>query len=175
MALSPHGRPVILSFNGRHSPAWQSFIVAHELGHHVLGHIGINGEIFDDKINRDDTDEEECAANRFAVELLTGIGENVSGFRYGASWPDAPTLAHQMRSFGETHRIHPGVLLLNLCYHTPKMRALTMSALALVENGDDAFESFARAAAHLDSEVWNDDDADFFLRIATIPTSVPAL
>lgn len=163
MALCPHGRPVILSFNGRHSPSWQAFIVAHELGHHVLGHIGVNGEIFDDKLQRNDDDEEESAANQFAIELLTGAEH----FDYQGCWPDAPALSREVEAFGESFNVHPGVLLLNLCHHQHKMFALAMAALALVEKGEDAFESFAGASSLFDEASWNDDDAEFFVRLAT--------
>jgi len=167
MALCPHGRPVIITFDGNHSPALQAFTVAHELGHHVLGHVGANGEILDDKIERADTDEEEFAANRFAVELLLGLDEKIRGFRYNRTWPKAEVLAKQVTQFGGTHSIHPGVLLMNLCHLNPPMRPLAMGALKVIEQGEDAFGQYADKMSILDNEAWNDDEAVFFERLTS--------
>jgi len=175
MALCPHGRPVILSFNGHRSPAWQAFVVAHELGHHVLGHIGVGGEILDEKLDRNDTDEEESAANRFAFEVLTGASEDGMRFIYNVQWPKAEKLANEVEEFGRSHKVHPGVILLNLCHNDDKMRPLAMKALKEFEKADrDAFEMFSEASLRLDRSEWSDDEAEFFLRLVTFPNAALA-
>ncbi len=56
-------------------PAWIAFYVAHEIGHIALGHLSDGSAIIDmDRVDDPDVapDEEEYAADRFALELLTG-------------------------------------------------------------------------------------------------------
>ncbi len=122
MALCPAGDPVILTFCSRNSPAWQAFIVAHELGHHVLGHIGKGGEIFDSYTGaEDEEDEEERAANDFAVELLTGSAD--TSFDYQNDWPDSTTLAAEVTEYAHTIGVHPGAILLNWFHQDHRKRA----------------------------------------------------
>ena len=48
------------------------FDLAHELGHVTLGHTNGGAWVIDKEIDADAEDEEEQAANRFALELITG-------------------------------------------------------------------------------------------------------
>ena len=161
MALSPGGRPVILSFCARKNSAWQAFIIVHELGHHCLGHVGPNGEIFDADVKHNGEDEEEIAANAFAVTLLTG-GEP---FALKGDWPTAPELADIVWEEARERKVHPGVILLNLMHHHKGLIKLCMATLALVDGGDATrlFESFY---PRLGASDWKDDDFEFFERLS---------
>ncbi|MBL8535462.1 MAG: hypothetical protein JNL33_16560 [Betaproteobacteria bacterium] len=59
-----------------------TFYIAHELGHIALGHVNGNDAIVEDldtsaegDQNQSSTDDEELAADRYALELLTGSPE----------------------------------------------------------------------------------------------------
>lgn len=97
----------------RHT-AWLLFILAHELGHLVLGHVPEDGALLDEHIDKDSTDSEEEQANAFAVELLTGA----SGRRFVATgrWPNARALVESARAIGQRQMIDPGHVVLNYAH-----------------------------------------------------------
>jgi len=69
------GRPVIVLCKKDTYTAWMLFILAHELGHIALGHIEEDGVLVDESMKHNVQDQEEAAANAFAIELLTGNAE----------------------------------------------------------------------------------------------------
>lgn len=71
MVAKFHDRPIIVICCNRKSPAWQAFILAHELGHILWGHVK-DQCIVDEAITHDDQDSEEGEANDFAATLLLG-------------------------------------------------------------------------------------------------------
>lgn len=74
LAFDCNGRPVIV-LTKRSTHGFLLFDLAHELGHIALKHLKPGGCIIDQKIDTDAEDEDERAANRFALELLTGDAE----------------------------------------------------------------------------------------------------
>lgn len=96
-------------------PAWIAYHLAHEIGHIALGHVSSGAALIDmdDPAERADApDEEERAADRFALELLTGDPD----FRVGkkGQGDSASELARNALSVGPSHGIEPGTLA--LCY-----------------------------------------------------------
>jgi len=83
---APPKKPVIISLCNRKGPAWRAFIVAHELGPHLLGHIKSDTQIFDEKADGEG-DADEFAANQFAVDLLTGGISPEHEFGHETEWP----------------------------------------------------------------------------------------
>lgn len=67
-------RPVIVISYKHKSPSKLLFILAHELGHLLKGHLGDDDFILDEQVKFNDCgdDQEEQEADRFAMELLTG-------------------------------------------------------------------------------------------------------
>lgn len=99
---------------GRRSsfPAQVAYYVAHEIGHIALGHSRSSAAVLDidDPLRAIDADDDERAANRYALELLTGssdptIEASVENFT-------AQSLADAALQEGQAHRIDPGVLAL---------------------------------------------------------------
>ena len=74
LAFDCHGRPMIV-LTKRQKHGYLLFDLAHELGHIALHHVQANSFIVDQKIDADADDEDERAANRFALEILTGDAE----------------------------------------------------------------------------------------------------
>lgn len=70
-AFQDNGKSVI-EFDDREFPLRQRFTIAHELGHHVLGHTKDGHQFRDEvgKFNLNVTIPEETEANKFAAELL---------------------------------------------------------------------------------------------------------
>lgn len=88
--------PFIL-VNSREPVVRQRFTLAHEYGHHRLGH----GDAYDARIWWGDTDPREVAANRFAAEFLVPVAGVDLWFQ--AVQPDAvglETLVRLSNSFG---------------------------------------------------------------------------
>lgn len=74
LAFEQNGRPVIVLTRGR-PHGYMLFDLAHELGHISLGHVNAERSVVDQKIDSEASEEDERAANRFALELLTGNPE----------------------------------------------------------------------------------------------------
>ncbi len=103
-------RPSIVLGSGRDSPPWLAFHLAHELGHIMLAHVKPGGAALADRnLDRNDSDQQEQEADRFACEVLTGKSD--PGFKpaYGLT---APKLAQAAWLYGETHRVAPGTVVL---------------------------------------------------------------
>lgn len=115
LAFEIDGRPVIVITQSK-KHGYYLFDLAHELGHITLGHVAGNACIVDQKIDQESDDEDERAANRFALELLTGdpdcritpVGRNLTG----------PELATAAERFGSKHKVDPQHVILNYGYAT---------------------------------------------------------
>ena len=119
LAVNVNGRHVAVVFDGRSAPAYLLFVLAHELGHLTLGHVGDGGALVDNTINAtglDDAsgDKEEVEANHFALELIAGRPD----FRVQAAdrWPNATALAAEARRIGREKGIDPGHVVLNYAH-----------------------------------------------------------
>ena len=121
-------------------PAQAAFWIAHELGHAALGHVGEAAALMDveDPLSVESKDEEEVAADRYALELLTGHAEpaiEVEGGQYTAT-----QLAHAATTTGMALGIDPGVLALCLA-HAEGTWEQAMGALKILNerggNGSD--------------------------------------
>lgn len=96
-------RPVILLSHSRKHPAWLAFHLAHELGHLALGHVQ-EGMLIDDEINQSSDDDEEIAANGFAVGLLVdGLDNCFSGLFANDSLAVAEDGGKIINCFLESH------------------------------------------------------------------------
>ena len=105
-------RPVIVISCIRHSPAWLLFILAHELGHIIKGHLNSNA-IVDEKINPDSEDAEEVEASEFAVELL--LGKPGIGFSTLQKFT-GEQLATYAQNISDRNDVSPGVVVLNYAW-----------------------------------------------------------
>ena len=102
-------RPVIVISKNQKSPAWLAFILAHELGHIVCGHIK-GSSIIDEKIEHDQIgDINEQEADQFAIEILFG--------RRNASYEKQTKNLKSLKSYVEIYsikdRVEPALVVLN--------------------------------------------------------------
>jgi hypothetical protein len=129
-------RAIVLSKKIRYS-AWLLYILAHEVGHLAVGHVGRGGALLDEDVDRGSTDEEERSANAFALELLTGNPETVVSTVGARATPTA--LVKAARQAGTEQHIDPGHLVLNWAYQAAgDSFAVANAALAILEPTVDA-------------------------------------
>ncbi len=162
---------IVVKVDGRHAillgrdsdyPAPIAFTLAHELGHVQLGHIEGTSILADaeDSADAGDNDEEELAADRFALELLTGdpapdIRTNISEF-------SAPQLADAVLRVGAQRGIEPGALALCVAYQTNRWPQ-AMAALRMIYRDRKPVwrEVNGVADTQLDWDALGDSDADY--------------
>lgn len=133
MTTSVGSRGAIFTARKPVHPAQVVFFLAHELGHIALGHVRDGRSIVEaltlDPDESDDgvpDDDEEIAADRFALELLTGRAElRVTGPSDKGS---AKELHERAVATGNELRIDPGLII--LCYGRESRRwPLAINAL----------------------------------------------
>ena len=111
------------------------FWIAHELGHIALGHIGDSCALLDvEDPTEHSGDEEEFAADSYALELLTGSPDprvEVSSATYTAS-----QLANAVRAAAQEHGIDPSVLAL-CAAHRDHRWSEAFGALKILGDEDD--------------------------------------
>jgi hypothetical protein len=165
MAVKVRGRPIVVLCKKTKAPAWLLFILAHELGHIVLGHIPDDGVLIDENVDTNERDDEEMAANAFALELLTGKRE--ANFRAGGRWPNAEMLVHFAKEYGRELKIDPGHIILNYA-HTMGKEFFPVANAALGKLGSpDAMGVVRRKLAqHLDWSRLPEDSSEFLMRVS---------
>jgi hypothetical protein len=115
MATKTGDRSAVLLAKDSLYPAPMAFHLAHEIGHIALGHVTQGSALIDmddPAEHANDGDDEERAADAFALELLTGDPQ----FRVEkkGTGNNADELARQALAVGPAHQIEPGTLA--LCY-----------------------------------------------------------
>lgn len=122
-------RPVIVLACGYRYSARLLFIVAHELGHWLSGHLSDEPILAEESITREGKNQEEAEANWFAVELLTGKPDK-------AYWAPrsltAAQLAERARMAGRRDKVDPGVVALNYAWNQGTWE-VGMGALKILE------------------------------------------
>lgn len=156
------------SIGGRHAiivglatpfPSKASFAIAHELGHLFLGHTREARSFLDiGDPAEGQIDDEEGAANQFALEYLTGSPDP----QIDASTADynSTSLATAARDSGRKLGIDPGVLVQSFAYrHNDWARGT--AALQLLGEVDVAAYVNGLARAMFEWTRLSDDDASF--------------
>ncbi len=170
LAVNANGRHVAVVFDGRSASAYLLFVLAHELGHINLGHVGDGSALVDNVISAtglDDTsgDDEEVDANRFALELITGQPD----YRVRAAdrWPNAATLASEAQRIGREKGIDPGHIVLNYAHTMGSgFFAVANAALKHLDPASDAIGLVRRKfAEQLDWSELPSDAAEFVAHV----------
>lgn len=158
------GRPVIVICKNQKYSAWLLFILAHELGHIVRGHIQSDGVLVDDKIADEGSDSEEGEANDFAVELLTGRNTR---YRATGTWPNAIELANEARRISQRELVDPGHIVLNYAHAmNEQFFPVANAALKILEpNANAPMQIRKIMAAKLDWSRLPEDSSEFLMRI----------
>lgn len=159
LAFMQNGHHVItLTQNRPHG--YMLFDLAHELGHISLGHVSKGHSVIDRKIDLESDDEDEKAANRFALELLTGdpeckivpTGKNLN----------ANELATAASRYGVQHHIDPFHIVLNYGYSKNHWGAAN-AAVKLIAKNEPTDQRVIKESLskYLDFEELNEDNINF--------------
>jgi hypothetical protein len=167
LACCPDGRPAIALTKNLKSPSWLVFVLAHELGHIVCGHVEADSVLIDAKVSSESDDRQEREATAFAVELLTGV----ANVRFTADrWLTAAELAQTAVDVGKRMKVEPGVIALNYAWNKQHL-PVAQAALKLIEGECDAVETVrARACKALSAHGISDADAEFLSRQGALPS-----
>lgn len=124
---------ILLGYRSRYH-AQTAYILAHEIGHILLGHLADSDALLeeDDPLMSGSTDEEEIAADRFALAVLTGT-ESPRVLADTSSY-SATQLAAAAVEASEQERVDPGVLALCLG-HSTKQWDKSFGALKVLPPG----------------------------------------
>lgn len=146
LAVTFGGRSaIVLSKKHRYSAA-MLFVLAHELGHILLGHCGDNGISMDKNFSWDaDDDDAECErrADEFAVELLTGEPDTVY---VSDLWLTSEQLADAARAMSLQNCVDPGVVALNYAWGK-NFHQVGRGALKIIEPDADAAQTVQSVCA----------------------------
>ncbi len=184
MVSRVQGRPVIVISNKHKSPSRLLFIVAHELGHILKGHLGSEGMLVDEEIQLESEDSDENEANQVAAELLFK--------QYGVShdlWPkylSGETLAQESKKIASSVQVSPGLITWNIAW-TRAQRAKTRKeegiAWATAENaikvlepqGDGPHDINQHPLKHLDWQRLSDDNQQYLSKMLMLDCPSEAL
>jgi Zn-dependent peptidase ImmA (M78 family) len=163
VVVSLEDRPLVLLTKNQSVSAWQLFILAHELGHLALGHVGLNRSLVDEDFGGEqqsprERDVEEIAADKWAKTLLAGrddLSLEVEGPL------TANGLARAAQDLAQTLQIDAGHLILLFAFRTGEW-AVANTALRVLDPAPEAL-ALARAAAleSLDLDALSDDNREF--------------
>jgi hypothetical protein len=150
-------------------PAPIAFSLAHEIGHVALGHLFESAALVDleDPGESLDGDDEELAADRFALSLLTGTADpeiktNVTRFT-------ARALARAVLEAGPARGIEPGTLALCWAYRTKQWSLATAALRHVYTAPKPVWREVNRVAAReLEWEALGDDAATYLRAIMNL-------
>lgn len=165
MVVQTSSRPVIVLSKGSELWAWQLFILAHEIGHIALGHVGADEILVDEELGAtsyalDDADADEQAADRFAIELLNGRPE--ATYDVSTSRVNGRELARAAFEYGRGHQVDPGHIALNYAHSADNWRVGLAAAQILQGTNPPASTVINEAMwKNLDVEAIPPDSVEF--------------
>jgi hypothetical protein len=142
MAVGAGSSHAILLARDSMYPPHIAFYLCHELGHIALGHVHKDRAIVDmdsQQLSIGSRDEEEAAADRFALELLTG-DPDLRVLPSGSGY-NAPSLARAVLESSHALQTEPGTLALCFGYSTQNWAVTNSSMRFIYVNGSPAWES----------------------------------
>lgn len=163
MTVQVKDRPAILLGKDSVYPAPIAFYLAHELGHIFLSHLATDRVIVDlepDSPKLEEGDSEEAAADRFALELLTGDERPTilpSDTRYSA-----PELARVALASAQELKVEPGTLALCFGYSTNDWATTNASLRRIYSSPKDVWSEVNNVAqTQLALDQVSDDSIDY--------------
>ena len=132
MVVGQGGRHAVLFSREAKYPAMAAFTLAHEIGHIALGHVPDDEILVDteDPAGAADHDDEEVAADRFALEVL--LGDPDPDIRLEFDTFNHAELADAVIRAGPHYGIDPGTLALAVA-HRRNAWPVAMAAMRLIQ------------------------------------------
>jgi hypothetical protein len=153
MVVGQKGRHAILFSREASYPAMVAFTLAHEIGHIALGHVPADDVLIDaeDPAGVADHDDEETAADRYALEVLLGDADREILIDFD-TFNHAELAAAVLRA-GPLYGIDPGTLALAVAFRRNAW-PVAMAAMKLIQPEpiavSDLVNRVARAQLNLD-------------------------
>lgn len=149
-----------------------AFTLAHEIGHIALGHVPDGDMLVDaeDPASVATRDDEEIAADRYALELLMGTAE--PDIRINLDTFNQAELAEVVMREGPRYGIEPGTLALAVA-HQRDAWPVAMAAMRIIYGKPQPiWRAINELAAHqLNFERLDDDSGEFLARILELPNA----
>lgn len=132
MVVGHRDRHAILFSREASYPAMVAFTLAHEIGHIALGHVPEDDILVDaeDPAGTADHDDEETAADRYALEVL--LGDPDPDIRLNFDTFNHAMLADVVLRAGPEYGIDPGTLALAVAYRRNAW-SVAMAAMRLIQ------------------------------------------
>jgi hypothetical protein len=148
MAVRLGDRSAILLARDSRYPAWIAFWLAHELGHLFLSHLSTEEVIVDleDEDSTEREDDEEEAADAFALQLLTGESRPLVMADPKGAQPTAAGLAKVASERGPELGIEPGTLALCYGFTTNEWGVANGALGALYRDGPSVWDQINQLA-----------------------------
>ncbi len=168
MVVGVRDRSVIVLSKQTRFSAWFLFILAHELGHISLGHVEqgeilVDAEMGEMSLSLMDADEDERAADEFAMALLGGDFVLPDNFLKAN---DPSQLAELAMGIGKAHQIDPGHLLLRQAYESGDWQLL-ITALKRLQGEIDGTDIIREGMIkYLNIHAIPEDNYRYLLRMA---------
>lgn len=156
LAFEQNGRPVIV-LTRTHPHGYMLFDLAHELGHISLGHVNAERSVVDQKIDFEASEEDERAANRFALELLTGNPE--CKIVPVGRWLNGCELAAAAMIYADKNQVDPLHIVLNYG-HTKNLWGAANAAIKEIAENEPPDQEILRNTLlqSLDLDVLSNDE-----------------
>jgi hypothetical protein len=167
MSVQIDGRNVILMGKDSMYPPHVAFYLAHELAHVALGHLSKDSAIVDlesTALSAPGDDPDEVSADRFALQLLTGLTEPKVLSK--SKTYNANQLAHAVLNASTELRIEPGTLALCFGYSTGQWAKTNAAMKRVYSSAIPVWSEINKVALdHLDLNLIP-DDARSYVRAA---------
>ncbi len=173
-ALKVGLRPAIVITRKNDSKAWLGFLLAHELGHIVKGHVPENGSIIEgslqDTVEFDaigQADQQEIEANEFAHALLGGADADalVNG------WPTSGypvSIAAWATQGAQNLRVAPGQLILRYAFLRHRWQEAQIALRFLHDDMEAQATLINSLRANIDTSAIADDLHEFVAQITGV-------
>jgi hypothetical protein len=149
MIVRSGSRFAVLIARDANFPAQAAFYLAHELGHAALGHLESELAIVDlgdTLVRAAPPDNEEEAADKFALELLTGMEAPIitsDAVNYSAA-----SLAHSLLAAGPANQIDPGTMALCFGHSTGAWKKAFAAMKLIYSPGQQLWKQVNAVAVH---------------------------
>lgn len=163
IAVNLQGRHSIVLSSANKNTAILLFHLAHELGHVILKHVDLDGILIDDKVDVESQEEEEIAANQFAIELLTGSPN--THYKPTGRWLKSSVLAKAAARKSQEDHVDPGHIVLSYAHYLDHWGA-GMGALKLLEpkaNAPKLVDDYMRSK--INKDMIPEDSYNYLLKI----------
>lgn len=177
MVIRHHGRFAIVLAHAYRENARQAFIVAHELGHIVLGHLAEDGVFVDEAVETveetlrwQDTDTEEQAADAFALRVLRG---NMNVSEVASLGVTPATLAARASVATRDSTVDPAHLVLSYAYTSRDWKTATQ-AMRFLPGSVDAPSVLHRVFREEGmADAFSQDDRDYLAQMQGTEPATP--